>query len=54
MSTIEEVRTAERRVQELMSALKQAGPENPDQFSEELKRATDDYAKAVRELSPSG
>ena len=51
MSTIEEVRAAEKRVQKVLDALKKAGAEDPSHLSDELKNATDDYAKAVRELS---
>jgi hypothetical protein len=50
MSTIEEVRAAEKKVQEVLDALKKAGPQDPDHLSSELRNATDDYARAVREL----
>ncbi len=50
MSTIDEVRTAEKRVQELLGRLRQLGANDPSNLAEELRRATDDYARAVREL----
>lgn len=50
MSTIEDVRSAERRVQEILEALKEATAEDPDHLQIELQKATDEYAKAVREL----
>jgi len=51
MSTIEEVRAAEKKVQEILEALKKAGAQDPNHLSNELRNATDDYAKAVRELN---
>jgi hypothetical protein len=51
MSTIEEVRKAEKRVQEVLEALKKASAQDPRHLSTELKNATDDYARAVRELN---
>ena len=51
MSTIEEVRTAEKRVQEVFDALKKAGAKDPNKLAVELKNATDEYARAVRELN---
>ena len=50
MSTIDNVRTAEKRVQELVDALKNPDAEDPDSLNLELQKATDEYAKAVREL----
>lgn len=50
MSTIEEVRAAEKRVNEVLESLKKAGAEDPNHLSSELRKATDDYARAVREL----
>ena len=52
MSTIEEVRAAEARVQRVLEALKKADAQDPNNLSDELESATDEYAKAVRELSP--
>ena len=51
MSTIEEVRAAEKKLQEVLEALKQASAQDPNHLSTELRKATDDYARAVRELS---
>ena len=51
MSTIEEVRAAEKKVQEVLEALKKAGAQYPNDLGTELKNATDEYARAVRELS---
>ncbi|MGD1081447.1 MAG: hypothetical protein ABR881_24250 [Candidatus Sulfotelmatobacter sp.] len=51
MSTIEEVRAAETRVQKVLDALKKADARDPNLLSDELKNATDEYARAVRELS---
>ena len=50
MSTIEEVRAAEKKVKEVLESLKKAGAQDPNHLSTELRKATDDYAKAVREL----
>jgi hypothetical protein len=50
MSTIEEVRKAERRVQEALDALNKAIAQDANHLTNELKNATDDYARAVREL----
>lgn len=50
MSTIDEVRSAERKVQEILEALKRAIAEDQDHLASELQKATDEYAKAVREL----
>lgn len=51
MSTIGEVRAAEKRVQEVLDALKNAGAKDPNNLALELKNATDEYAPAVRELN---
>jgi len=50
MSTIEEVRSAEKKVQELVDALRQAGAQDPNDLTTQLKNASDEYARAVREL----
>jgi hypothetical protein len=50
MSTIDEVRAAEKTVQDILERLRRTGAEDPDHLSEELVKATDAYAKAVREL----
>jgi len=51
MSTIEEVRAAEKKVQEVVDALKKADAKDSNNLSAELKNATDEYARVVRELS---
>jgi hypothetical protein len=51
MSTIEEVRAAEKKVQEVLGALKKTGAQYANDLGTELKNATDEYARAVRELS---
>jgi len=51
VSTIEEVRAAEKRVQEILDALKKTGAQDPNHLSNELMNATDEYARAVRELN---
>jgi hypothetical protein len=43
MSTIEEVRAAEKKLHEVLEALKKAGAQDPNDLSTELKKATDDY-----------
>jgi hypothetical protein len=50
MSTIEEVRAAEKKVNEVLESLKKAGAEDPNHLGTELRKATDDYARAIREL----
>ena len=52
MSTIEEVRAAEKKVQEIVKALRTARPDGPDNLPAQLRDATDEYARAVRELQP--
>ena len=51
MSTIEQVRAAEKKLQEVLESLKKDSAQDPNHLSTELKKATDDYARAVRELS---
>jgi uncharacterized LabA/DUF88 family protein len=50
MSTIEEVREAEKRV-EKGSGKTQEGAQDPNHLSDELRNATDEYARAVREIN---
>lgn len=50
MSTIQDVRAAEKRVQEIVDALKNAGAGDPENLRQKLVSASDEYAKAVREL----
>ncbi len=51
MSTIEEVRAAEKRVQRTVDALRKADARDVDHIGDELKKATDEYARLVRELN---
>ena len=51
MSTIEEVRSAEKRVQKAVDALRKAPAQDPNHLADELKKATDEYARLVRELN---
>jgi hypothetical protein len=48
---MEEVRAAEKKVQEVLEALKNAGAQDPNHLSTKLRKTTDDYARAVRELN---
>ena len=50
MSTIQDVRAAEKKVQEILDALKNAGASDPENLMQKLARASDEYAKAIREL----
>jgi hypothetical protein len=50
MSTIEEVRAAERKLQEVLDALRRADPRDQNCAGDELNKASDDYARAIREL----
>ena len=50
MSTIQEVRAAKKRVQEVPDALKKASARDPNHLSAELTKATEEYARAVRGL----
>jgi hypothetical protein len=52
MSTLEEVRKAEERMNELVYRLIQVGAADADNLTLQLKQATDDYAKAVHALRP--
>jgi hypothetical protein len=49
MSAIADVRAAEKKVQDVLDALKKTGAQDPNHLSTELKNATDDYPRAVRE-----
>jgi hypothetical protein len=51
MSTLEAVRAAEKRVEKVLETLKRVGAQDPNHLSDELRIATDEYARAVRELS---
>lgn len=50
MSTIEEVRKAQDKINDVLAKLRKTGALDPDNLTEQLRRATEDYAKAVREL----
>ena len=50
MSTILEVRAAEEKVQAIVQALRKAGARDPNHLTEELAKATNEYARTVREL----
>jgi hypothetical protein len=50
MSTIEEVRAAEKRVRWTLEALKKAPANDPNHLADELQKATEEYARLVREL----
>lgn len=55
MSTIGEVRAAEKRVKSALAAIKGADAQDQglqDRLAAELKTATDEYSRAVLELSP--
>lgn len=51
MSTIEEVRAAERNVQQIVEAFRKTGAFDPNHLSEKLRHASDEYAGAVHELN---
>lgn len=50
MSTIQEVRAAEAKMNTVLEALKTAKAEEPNYLDTELKCASDEYTRAVREL----
>lgn len=50
MSNMEDVRTADRRLEELLQRLKRVGADDPDNLFGQLRDARDEYSKAVREL----
>ncbi len=50
MSTIEEVRAAEKLLQEILQAMKKAGGDDTDTLTQKLMAASEEYAGAVREL----
>jgi len=50
VSTIQDVRAAEKTVQEILDALKNAGASDPENFMQRLASASDEYSKAIREL----
>ncbi len=50
MSTIQDVRTAEKKVNEILQEFKKLDPNDQRDLAQQLLHATDEYAKAVREL----
>ncbi len=50
MSTIQDVRVAEQKLQAIVEALNKAGASDPQNLTEKLVSASEEYAKAVREL----
>jgi len=50
MSTIDEVRAAELKMKSVLDAFKTAKSEEPNSLDTELKCASDEYTRAVREL----
>ena len=52
MSSIEEVRASEKKVQEVLAALGDAAAQDQNYLTDELRNATDEYARTVRELRP--
>ena len=50
MSRLEELRASEKNVQEVLGALEDGGAQDQDYLSNELRNATDEYARAIREL----
>jgi len=45
------LRKSEKRVEKVLEALKRAGAQDPNHLSDELRNATDEYARAVREIN---
>ena len=50
MSTIDDVRAAEKKMHKILDSLKDAQPQDLDRLRAELRSVSDDYAKAIREL----
>ena len=50
MSTIQDVKAAEEKVRVILEELRSAGATYPENLRQRLATASDDYAKAVREL----
>ena len=49
MSTIDDVRAAEKKMRKMLDTLKDAQPQDRDRLQIELRKLSDDYAKAIRE-----
>jgi hypothetical protein len=47
--TLEDVREAEKKIKEILAALRKDDLLNSDDLREDLRRTTEEYAKAVRE-----
>lgn len=50
MSTIQDVRAAEKKVQEILDALKNTGAGDPENLRQKLVSASDEYAKVIHDL----
>ena len=50
MSTMQDVRTAEEKLQAVLQALKKAGADDPQNLAQKLITASKEYAEAVRGL----
>lgn len=50
MSTINQVRAAEEKMKTLLDGLKTSNEADPNYLGTELKSASDEYARAIREL----
>ncbi len=50
MTTIERVREAEKKLQDILRELKSKSMDGPDELHERLAKATDEYVKAVADL----
>ena len=50
MSTIDEVRAAEKKVQEVLRELKKIDLNSRDDLHQRLRTATDEYIKAISRL----
>lgn len=50
MSTIQDVRIAEQKVNAILQELKKQDANDQNNLTQQLSNATDEYAKAVREL----
>ena len=50
MSTINQVRAAEEKMNIILNDMKTSNAEDPNYLGSELKSASDEYARAVRDL----
>ena len=51
MSTVEDVREAEKKARELLERLRKASTLDPDHLCEQVEHAISTYKRAVRELN---